>query len=734
MTMKEVRVGGAVASLGKPLGRGGEGDVFALADRAQMAVKLYKETLRSSREAKVRAMVEGRLAGHSSLVAFPAAVATDARGTFAGFTMRMVSGYRPIHQLYSPKSRKLDFPKATFRFLVHVARNVARAVATVHDTGCVIGDFNHSGVLISQDGTVALIDADSFQFSLNGRVFPCVVGTEDFTPPELHGLKLASVERTRAHDNFGLAVAIFQLLAMGKHPYMGTQVSLPDLSLGEAIAKNLFAYSIQRSKATGTRPPPGSVHLSDFPPTISAAFEAAFGLKPEARPNPAAWESLLGDLERNLRQCGKISTHLFPHAAGSCIWCRLTSQSGVEMFPGVITTDSGGIDSAFDIKQIAASIRAVVLPQPEGILPQLPADLGPPSQAVEATNRGRGMRTVQGIAAILLGLLGFAAIPQAFILWLALGGIGLARFAGLKPDASALTRTFQDLDQRAHQLSEAHLRRIGYVELAGRRAEMEAMVVQYERLDSDLANELARIASSQEARQKHAYLDTVFISRAKIAGIGQVKTNALIAFGVETAADVTYKAVRNVPGFGEALTQKLMNWRVDQERKFRFSSTPKPEDIQAEQAARKAVADARCALQTKLSAGLTVLQHAPATISSRTTVADPALREALVERARLARDLRSLGITVPASTQVVMPTPKPNVGPAVRFPPVAGTAPSAPPPHRYTPRPTPTNTAKTPSCPTCSSQMVRVKAKKGPNAGNFFWSCIHFPTCRGARN
>ena len=74
---------------------------------------------------------------------------------------------------------------------------------------------------MAQDATVALIDADSFQFSLNGKSYPCVVGVPDFTPPELHGKNLASVQRTIEHDNFGLAVAIFHLLFMGRHPFAG---------------------------------------------------------------------------------------------------------------------------------------------------------------------------------------------------------------------------------------------------------------------------------------------------------------------------------------------------------------------------------------------------------------------------------------------------------------------------------------------------------------------------------
>ena len=39
--------------------------------------------------------------------------------------MRLVTGFQPMHELYSPKSRKIYYPKADYRFLIHAALNVA---------------------------------------------------------------------------------------------------------------------------------------------------------------------------------------------------------------------------------------------------------------------------------------------------------------------------------------------------------------------------------------------------------------------------------------------------------------------------------------------------------------------------------------------------------------------------------------------------------------------------------
>jgi predicted RNA-binding Zn-ribbon protein involved in translation (DUF1610 family) len=38
--------------------------------------------------------------------------------------------------------------------------------------------------------------------------------------------------------------------------------------------------------------------------------------------------------------------------------------------------------------------------------------------------------------------------------------------------------------------------------------------------------------------------------------------------------------------------------------------------------------------------------------------------------------------------------------------------------------------AESPKCPKCGSEMVLRTAKSGANAGNQFWGCTNFPTCR----
>jgi len=723
MNTPPVRILGRSEQLDKRLGKGGEGDVYGLAGRTDRAVKIYKVELRPSRESKVRAMVEARLAESTSLVAFPFDVVTDTGGVFSGFSMRLVAGYRPLHELYSPKSRKIHFPKANYRFLVRVAQNVARAVATVHQAGCIIGDLNHSGVLVGQDATVALIDADSFQFSLKGRLYPCVVGTEDFTPPELHGISLSTVTRTQAHDNFGLAVAIFQILAMGKHPYAG-RFNGPDLSLGQSIAQNRFAFSVTRRSETRTTPPPGSVQLADLSPSISTAFENAFGLNAAYRPDPAVWVSLLQDLENSLRKCSTVPSHYFPDAAGSCLWCRLAAQSGVEMFPLGFSAGSIPAVGPFDLERVWAAIQAVKLPLAKEVLPTWSGEAGPPSAAIgQAKSKGFGHAGL-GAIAVIGAVIGFAFAPALAVLWGCLGIYGLTElFSKSKVDTAPFLKTYKDADHRVYLASQAYLQRIGLKEIYVLRADLEEHVIRYRQIEGDLSQALMKLKSTREARQRTDFLDRFLIRRATIPGIGPAKTATLASFGIETAADITASSVRAVPGFGEALTGKMLAWRKSHEVKFRYNPSPDASDLQAENALRSASATKQIDLQNKLRAGLAALEAAAPRFTSAKALSDQSLMQALAERAEAQRDCATLGVPIPPSAVVAIEIPRrvviqPNRSPA--------------PGHSHPPGAIRPSTST--NCPVCGASMVRRTARKGKHAGRQFWGCSKYPACKGTRN
>ena len=159
-----------------------------------------------------------------------------------------------------------QFPKADWRFLVHTAGNIARAFAAMHACGLVVGDVNHGNLFVAADATVRFIDADSMQVAQGRRRWPCEVGVSTHQPPEMQGLaSYRDVIRTPNHDNFGLAVLVFQVLCMGRHPFSGRYAGPgepPDIEA--AITHSRYAYSAD-TRRTQMSPPPGSLAMEALP-------------------------------------------------------------------------------------------------------------------------------------------------------------------------------------------------------------------------------------------------------------------------------------------------------------------------------------------------------------------------------------------------------------------------------------------------------------------------------------
>ena len=70
-------------------------------------------------------------------------------------------------------------------------------------------------MLNKEDKKVYLIDCDSYQVDS----FPCPVGTQEFTPPELQGVDFRYRLRDVNNELFSLAVMLFTILMPGQKPY-----------------------------------------------------------------------------------------------------------------------------------------------------------------------------------------------------------------------------------------------------------------------------------------------------------------------------------------------------------------------------------------------------------------------------------------------------------------------------------------------------------------------------------
>jgi DNA-binding helix-hairpin-helix protein with protein kinase domain len=266
---------------------------------------------------------------------------------------------REIHQLYGPAYRRIYYPSADWSFLVLAARNLANAIETIHAHNHVIGDLNEGNVVVSARSTVTLIDCDSFQLQINGHVYPCEVGVANFTPPELQKRSFRGVSRTVNHDNFGLAVLVFHLLFMGRHPFAGRFLANGDMPIEKAIYEFRFAFG-RSAAGYQMAPPPFAPKLIVASARIADLFERAFS--PESaraggRPTASQWVGALDALTHELKTCPTYPAHKYHHTLAQCPWCEIERTGGPDFF--ISLTTSRGAASFFDVDRVWQTIITI---------------------------------------------------------------------------------------------------------------------------------------------------------------------------------------------------------------------------------------------------------------------------------------------------------------------------------------------------------------------------------------
>ncbi len=584
---------GRLVPLGKGLGTGGEGAVFEVADERGLAAKIYHKKLTAEHAAKIAAMAQmATLRGDELLkfLAWPVApLHLLPGGPIAGFLMPRVRGLQPIHHLYSPKSRLTGFPKANWTFLLHTAINLARAFAAVHAGGqIVIGDVNHGNVLVSEQAVVKLIDCDSVQLTVDGRPFLCGVGVATHQPPELQGGTLR-VLRSQNHDCFGLAVLIFQLLFMGRHPFSGRYLGSGDLPLEKAIKELRFAYG--RSAASRLmQAPPFTPDLSLVTPAAAQLFERAFapeGCRENGRPSAGAWIAALSEIKT--QTCRQNTAHTFPNTLAACPWCAIEGQAGILLF-SIAGLTAAVRPGGFEVNTVWTQILAVTSPGAGPAIPQTAAFSVAPSPTALATHKVRLLRTSLawscGIAGPVLAIA--AAVEDGgFIAPVLIVGVLFFLAYILFERADSLRQRAQnavdDAEAFCKAIEKTWNREASESAFEAKRNALESLKIEYLDLPALRQRKINQLQANLAQAQLKKFLDQHRIDRARIQGIGDGRRATLQSYGIETAGDLTQSALQQVPGFGPTLITALLSWKRSVAAHFVFNPTARvdPRDIAA---------------------------------------------------------------------------------------------------------------------------------------------------------
>lgn len=583
--------------LGPLLGKGGEGDVYNISGSTDIAVKIYKDGKALERHEKVVAMVAGGLSSTSAYVAYPLEVVTRQNGKFAGFTMKKAAGFKTVHDLYGPGSRRAEFPTADMRFLVRAAYNLSAALASIHKSGCVVGDINHSGILVSGQALVTLIDSDSFQFRRNGRTYRSIVGTAEYTPAELLGLSFENTDRTTNHDAFGLAVLLFQLLFLGRHPYSGRYLGGGDMDIKTAISQRRFAYSARRSE-TRMEPPPYVPALDDFGDEVRDAFELAFSRRAEGgngRPSAVDWVGVIDRLQSNLITCGIDRSHHYHKSKASCPWCRLEQGIGRSLFAAQLVTPTSMANIGEIIAQISRLGPPPRPPSAENIMPSMRGLKV--SDAARSKKRGRAMSMAAALAGCGVGLYVAAAIQG--LVGIIVAAVSLMYFFSAKGDEGPFAAELKASTTEWNDQRRIWEKRAGPEQFEEKKAHYLRLASAHAGLPQREKEKLAELERKKRDLQMRKHLESHLLDRAKVAGIGPGRKATLASFGVETAWDVKSRRITNIPGFGPAMQEKLRQWSKSVEQKFVFNANI-PTDPQAIREAKNNIAKQRAELERDL--------------------------------------------------------------------------------------------------------------------------------------
>ncbi|MCL4508429.1 MAG: hypothetical protein M1296_02755 [Chloroflexi bacterium] len=562
------------------IGRGGEGAVYTVRGQSHLVAKLYHHDPNPVRMRKLQAMVRLQDERLIRLAAWPLDTLHLTRGgSVQGFVMPGIQDHKAIHLLYGPKSRKQEFPEASWHFLIHAANNLARAFAKLHELGIVIGDVNHGNVLVSPRATVMLIDCDSFQVIEDVQVYPCDVGVSTHTPPELQGHSLHGVVRTVNHDNFGLAVLIFQLLFMGRHPYSGQAASRELLTLEQAIQRHCFVYG-RSATALQLQAPPGTARLDILPASFGALFERAFSSQAAVAGRPSArdWTAALSTLESQLEQCTSNAYHQYPSPLRSCPWCALDATTGAPLFNFKARTGRS-TNFPFSLIDWWRQVEAVPTPEPlSAELLQIHVQIPPSPGALQFARGVRQRRLTLLLLVILLAvlplLLAHAAItlqPAGRLLLLTLivtpiviesilSTLGYHHWHHHLRTAEQAWATFARYWEEQTGVPSFHKQ---WGILATEREH-------YQSLTTLRQTRLQTLTRTTRTTQLQRFLDQHHIATACIPAIGPARAAILASWNIETAADVNPQVLERIPNVGPKLQRRLLEWREQVARSFIF--------------------------------------------------------------------------------------------------------------------------------------------------------------------
>ena len=647
-------------TLAEEIGRGGEGTVYFCEEEDKLVAKIYHEAISDEKAKKLQLMAMNKNERLLKVAAWVVETLHDKpKGKIVGFLMPRIKA-KEIHELYSLKSRRRHFPQATWHYLIHTSTNLARAFYSLHKYKHVIGDVNHGNCVVLADGTVKLIDCDSYAISDGEKRFACEVGVATHLAPELQKANLGEIERKPEHDNFALAVVIFQLLFLGRHPFAGNYLGEKDKTLEDCIAEFRFAYG-KNAKKYNVRRPPGTLNLGEVSPRVTELFERAFDEKKMNRPTPREWIEALVDLSENLSQCAVNPGHRYFNDLVACPWCRIEAQTGLMLFPFVFNEEHTNGETPFNIFTVEKLISQLGTQRNLPVKLEKPKTLTIPEPAREIVENAMVNRNHQ---LVFVGGYFLALVIMSMLFGLVIGTIlgvflMIYLFTKLSEDnkelQNSLLHTLTTQEDEWSKLEREFVLNASPKMFAGDLQIIRQKVKEYKDFQLAANKDMKSLETNQQHRDFIDYLRSFRLAESNIPGIGEKARQDLVEKKVWTAAEIDEKRLRKDYGVNVYLTKNLVKWRKELEKNYTYKINPQNLTAKKETLV-EARSKRRRRIEKNIELSLETLQKSKVQIKSNQKLLIPKSEELAKKILQSRSNLQAVGDTSVALASLILIT------------------------------------------------------------------------------
>lgn len=198
--------------LGSKIASGGEGIIYTT--NTPYVAKIYKKENNTKRKyEKIKLMLSKEIKCEG--ICYPVAALYNSSQEFVGYMMPKAKGKELQRSIFIKPLFRKNFPNWKKRDTVELCITILEKIKYLHDRNIIIGDINPANILVVSPKEVYFVDTDSYQV----EEFPCPVGTNNYTAPEIQRKRFSDFLRTMGNENFAVATLLFMIMLPGKPPY-----------------------------------------------------------------------------------------------------------------------------------------------------------------------------------------------------------------------------------------------------------------------------------------------------------------------------------------------------------------------------------------------------------------------------------------------------------------------------------------------------------------------------------